>query len=166
MGDASPLSKKVGGRRPPAFPPHYTPGSIFFKFYACYLWRLAVVQSSSGSVAVMYFQFYRWFEHNVQEYKRREISIYWSVTHQRAMRIWHRGLCSNWLTKGQHWIGDGVWYLHCFIRWIRLTTPDVGREPLVTDVNLIINCEQNNAQGKKAEKDALATVKLCWVSSL
>ena len=24
VGDASPLSKKVGGRRPPASPPHYT----------------------------------------------------------------------------------------------------------------------------------------------
>jgi len=26
VGDASPLSKKPGTRRPPTFPPHYTPG--------------------------------------------------------------------------------------------------------------------------------------------
>jgi len=33
------------------------------------------------------------------------------VTPLRGSGIWHRGECSNWLTRGQHRTGGGVWYL-------------------------------------------------------
>ena len=67
VGDASPLSKKVGGRRPPASPPHYTTSlpargrSIVIRVSRClYVCPLSHPKNCTSEFYRIFFACYLW----------------------------------------------------------------------------------------------------------
>jgi len=94
---------------------------------------MAVARSSSDGVAIRYVLPVSWMTLCVQIIsvnKLHEKSIL-RVTQHRALRIWHRGVYSNWPTRSSSKSGWGVWclQLHCSDK-LQLSSIGVGNSSM------------------------------------